>query len=234
MFAVIFEVHPYTETVDTYLALAQELRPLLDDIEGFLSIERFTSIQRPGWVLSLSFWRDEAALVRWRTVERHHEVQEQGRASVFADYRLRVSQVILDHHEGQFAQPDRRTAYNDITFHPSMFATIFEVELSQHSNDLAARAEAPIGYHGLVHSERFESIYAQGKQLVLSTWQNEQAAMEWHAHITQSFPAMQGGYRWRVTEVERDYGMFVRSEAPQYYPPVKPRATCSAMDRAGG
>jgi heme-degrading monooxygenase HmoA len=114
LFAVIFEVRPTTSDYQHYLDLAKRLRPLLDQMDGFISIERFASHSRPGWILSLSYWADEAALVSWRTQPQHHEAQEQGRSGTFADYRLRVAQVI---HESTASskewEPSRRTAYND-------------------------------------------------------------------------------------------------------------------------
>jgi heme-degrading monooxygenase HmoA len=97
MIAVIFEVEPNPGKKDAYLDAAARLRPLLDGIDGFLSIERFESLTQPGKILSLSFWRDEEAVRQWRNVEAHRQVQKAGRASIFADYRLRVAQVIRDY-----------------------------------------------------------------------------------------------------------------------------------------
>ena len=97
MIAVIFEVLPHPETRAAYLAIAAHLRPLLDGIDGFVSIERFESLTEPGKILSLSFWRDEAAVARWRTLEAHRAAQDAGRAGVFAGYRLRVADVLRDY-----------------------------------------------------------------------------------------------------------------------------------------
>jgi heme-degrading monooxygenase HmoA len=90
MFSVIFEVHPTIEQFDLYLALAKDLRPILQSIDGFIDNERFESTRRPGWILSHSTWRDEKSVVRWRTVAKHHETQQRGRDDVFQDYHLRV------------------------------------------------------------------------------------------------------------------------------------------------
>jgi heme-degrading monooxygenase HmoA len=95
MIAVIFEVWPAER--QRYLDIAAQLRPLLDDIDGFLSIERFESLAEPGKLLSLSFWRDEAAVARWRQMEVHRSAQSQGRAGILADYRLRIAGVIRDY-----------------------------------------------------------------------------------------------------------------------------------------
>ncbi len=97
MIAVIFEVWPKAGHKQQYLDLAAALRPQLERIDGFISVERFESIHEPGKMLSLSFWRDEAAVQAWRNVEAHRAVQAKGRTEVFADYRLRVAGVIRDY-----------------------------------------------------------------------------------------------------------------------------------------
>ncbi|TVO63066.1 antibiotic biosynthesis monooxygenase family protein [Denitromonas ohlonensis] len=97
MLAVIFEVEPATDQRDTYLDMAAALRPTLAAIDGFISIERFESLSQPGKLLSLSFWRDEAAIQCWRTLETHRAAQVAGRQQVFADYGLRVAEVVRDY-----------------------------------------------------------------------------------------------------------------------------------------
>ena len=97
MIAVIFEVWVEDKEKSIYLDLAAELRPLLDEIDGFISIERFESIHEKGKMLSLSFWRDEEAVARWRKLEAHRQTQARGRNEVFQDYRLRVASVIRDY-----------------------------------------------------------------------------------------------------------------------------------------
>lgn len=97
MIAVIFEVWPHADTKGEYLDIAAELRPLLDDIDGFISIERFQSLTDPNKLLSLSFWRDEEAVAQWRSVEQHRSAQSRGRATVFKDYRLRIAATIRDY-----------------------------------------------------------------------------------------------------------------------------------------
>lgn len=97
MIAVIFEVETAAGQREAYLEIAAELRPLLEQVDGFLSVERFQSLSAPEKLLSLSFWRDEAALQRWRNLEEHRAAQAKGRAGVFADYRLRVAGVIRDY-----------------------------------------------------------------------------------------------------------------------------------------
>ena len=97
MHAVIFEVWFGDGRKQEYLDIAARLRPELDKIDGFLSIERFESLSEPGKILSLSFWRDEQAIQQWRQLEMHRAAQAKGRAGVFKDYRLRVAAVIRDY-----------------------------------------------------------------------------------------------------------------------------------------
>jgi heme-degrading monooxygenase HmoA len=97
MIAVMFEVVPAEGCKPDYLALAAELRPLLDEIDGFVSVERFQSLSDPKKMLSLSFFRDEAALNQWRRVTAHRRAQAKGRAGVFDGYRLRVASVVRDY-----------------------------------------------------------------------------------------------------------------------------------------
>src|SRR6516164_7695714 len=91
-----FEVFPNKENWDDYLDNAEMLRPELEQVEGFVDNIRYKSLTREGWILSLSNWRDEKSLVRWRTRMRHHEVQQKGRDEILADYHLRVGQITAD------------------------------------------------------------------------------------------------------------------------------------------
>jgi heme-degrading monooxygenase HmoA len=110
MIAVIFEVWPAEGRRQAYLDIAADLKPLLGQIDGFLSIERFESLSEPGKLLSLSFWRDEAAVAAWRNIEAHRTAQAKGRAGLFKDYRLRIAGVIRDYGlaERDQAPPDSR------------------------------------------------------------------------------------------------------------------------------
>jgi heme-degrading monooxygenase HmoA len=110
MIAVIFELTPADGHRQEYLDIAAQLRPLVDGIDGFISIERFESLTIPGKILSLSFWRDEEAVAHWRNMEWHRIAQARGRATVFNDYRLRVASVSRDYgmHEREQAPADSR------------------------------------------------------------------------------------------------------------------------------
>ncbi|MEI9422526.1 antibiotic biosynthesis monooxygenase [Mesorhizobium sp. Cs1299R1N1] len=97
MIAVIFEVQPAQGRREAYLSIAADLRPLLDGIDGFISIERFQSLADPNRILSLSFWRDEEAVKAWRNTEEHRQAQKAGRGGIFAGYRLRIAHVVRDY-----------------------------------------------------------------------------------------------------------------------------------------
>ena len=218
MFAVIFEVNPKPEAWDTYLGYAQSLRPELEQIDGFIANERFSSLRRPGWLLSLSIWRDEKAVVRWRTTARHHEIQRRGREEVFRDYHLRVGEIIAD------TQLPAGQALREQRFDETEAAAKLVV-LSEGSpqslpsgaaaESVAARLGAPeAGMHpGLVAWDAFESIYQPGKFILLTSWHDMAAAKGRPAQSDENV-------RQRRVRVIRDYGMFDRREAPQYYPPV--------------
>ena len=113
MMAVIFEVTPAPGQRGAYLDAAAALKPLLAQIDGFVSIERFESLSEPGKLLSLSFWRDEEAVARWRQQEAHRSTQAAGRDHVFADYRLRVAEVVRDYgmHDRAQAPADSRAVH---------------------------------------------------------------------------------------------------------------------------
>jgi heme-degrading monooxygenase HmoA/pimeloyl-ACP methyl ester carboxylesterase len=219
MFAVIFEVNPKPEQWDTYLGYAGSLRPELERIDGFIDNERFSSLQRPGWVLSLSIWRDEKAVIRWRTSGRHHEVQQKGRNDVFRDYHLRVGEITCDNQlpAGQSLREQRF----DETEAAAKLVTLSEAT----PEDLAAEPDAATVAARLGASEQqthpehvdwdvFKSIYQPGKFILLTSWRDAAAA----ERLSAAHHA--GNLRHRRVRVIRDYGMFDRTEAPQYYPPV--------------
>jgi heme-degrading monooxygenase HmoA len=113
MMAVIFEVEPDPERRQDYLDAAAALRAELEAIDGFVSIERFASLAEPEKILSLSFWRDEDAVKRWRTLPAHRAMQAAGRAGIFRGYRLRVAAVVRDYgmHDRAEAPPDARAMH---------------------------------------------------------------------------------------------------------------------------
>jgi heme-degrading monooxygenase HmoA len=193
MFAVIFEVNPRPEAWDEYLGHAATLRPELVAIEGFIANERYASLSRPGWLVSLSIWRDEKALVRWRTHALHHEIQGKGRSTVFADYHLRVGEIVAD--TGADTLPPRQRL--DAT----EVAALKAVTLTE--RPLEPGAVPP------TDGDVFDSITRPGNALYLRAWPDIPAAQTGIART-------QGHHR--VVQVIRDYGMFARTEAPQHFP----------------
>jgi heme-degrading monooxygenase HmoA len=116
MIAVIFEVEPAKGEEKTYFDTAAQLRALLEKIEGFVSVERFQSLSDPGKFLSLSFFENEDAVMRWRNQADHRRAQAMGRGGVFAGYRLRVAQVLRDYGLGEReeAPQDSKLRFADV------------------------------------------------------------------------------------------------------------------------
>ena len=107
MIAVIFEFTPAAGRFPDYMALVGQLRPELEKAEGFIYLERFESITAPGKFVSLQFWRDEESVRKWRNLQQHREAQKQGRAGIFASYRLRIAGVLRDYAMDQRVQAPR-------------------------------------------------------------------------------------------------------------------------------
>src|ERR1700759_2176494 len=125
MFAVIFEVKPRTGRLDDYLGFAKQLTPKLEQIEGFIDNERFKRADDDRWLVSLSGWRDEKALIRWRTHGEHHGAQEKGRTEVLDDYHLRVGEVVFDT-DGQSAPPTKQQRFDETEIGKAKLLTLTE------------------------------------------------------------------------------------------------------------
>lgn len=220
MFAVIFIVQPKQDRFDDYLNLAKLLKPKLKKIDGFIDNERFGSKRTAGRVLSLSTWRDEKAVVRWRTLGVHHEIQDKGRREIFEDYHLRVGEITADS-EVPKGQQLRELRFDVTETGNATVVTVSELtpvkDEKPASADLATDLGLPkSGTDGVIDQEVFESIYNPGKLLLLVSWRDAAAAEHWKPRtITE------GKLRHRSVRVIRDYGMFDRREAPQFYPEVK-------------
>jgi heme-degrading monooxygenase HmoA len=222
MFAVIFEVEPKKERWNDYLDLAKYLKPKLEAIDGFIDNERFESKRTKGRLLSLSTWRDEKAVVRWRTQGEHHGVQEKGRFEIFEEYHLRVGEVTAD------TDPPRdlsvvQQRFDETANTQAKAVSISELTPSEGDKPkiTAEHLPAQIGLAehlaGLIDHEVFESIYTPGKLLLLATWRDADAAGSWVPVATADL----GTLRHRQIRVIRDYSMTDRREAPQFYPEVK-------------
>jgi heme-degrading monooxygenase HmoA len=179
MFVVIFEVQPKAAHWDEYLALAKQLKPKLEAIDGFIDNERFGSTRTQGRLLSLSTWRDEKAVVRWRTHGEHHGVQEKGRFEVFADYHLRVGEVTADTHPPTGLAVEQQR-FDATAVGAAKAATI--TEITPKAGHTVAAEPARFGFdavEGLVDRELFESIYAPGRLLLLASWRTAEDARAW-------------------------------------------------------
>lgn len=220
MFAVIFIVQPKSDRFDDYLNLAKLLTPDLEKIDGFIDNERFGSKRDKGRMLSLSTWRDEKAVIRWRTLGAHHEVQEKGRFEVFEDYHLRVGEITADSEvpEGQKLQSLR---LDETEISRAKVETISELTPAKGdkaaSADLASDLRLPMSVNNsILDYEVFESIYNPGKLLLLVSWRDAAAADRWRPKTISG-----GNLRHRQVRVIRQYGMSDRREAPQFYPEVR-------------
>jgi heme-degrading monooxygenase HmoA len=219
MFLAIFEVRPKAERFDEYLALAKHLRPALEGIDGFVDNERFQSKWRAGWVLSLSTWRDEKSTVRWRTTGVHHIAQEQGRAAILEDYHLRIGDVTVDTHA-----PDNAPVHEqrfDETEVGAKFATVTELTPEREACNVTAALGLDTSRPGLVDYDLFASIYNPGKLALLALWTDRKSSGRW-------LPVKPEGVRMlrhRGVRIVRDYGMFDRREAPQFFSDVSGHET---------
>lgn len=215
MFAVIFEVQPKRERFDEYLGIAKGLKPELERIDGFLENERFASKRVEGKLLSLSLWRDEKAVIRWRTLALHHRAQEKGRSAIFADYHLRVGEVAADSGIPE-GLPAQRLDATEVGAAPAVTVSILAPEGGAAAEGLAGALGLP--EPGIVEREVFESITIPGKLLLLASWKDSAVAAAWQPRSLAGAPL-----RHRIVRIIRDYGMFDRREAPQYYPEVARR-----------
>jgi heme-degrading monooxygenase HmoA len=225
MFSVIFEVHPKPEQWDAYLGLGKMLKPELEKIEGFVDNIRYRSLRREGWLLSLSGWRDEKALVRWRTRARHHVVQERGRSDIFLDYHLRIGQLTHDTRvpDGLALREQRldETETGDATTITLIDAKRPPEWVEQTGrDDIAEWLGLPVRASGLVAWDVFDAVLTPGDIILLVSWRDQTAA-----EVFEGAVSLQDGARLRRVRVVRDYGMFDRREAPQFYPDAKGRET---------
>jgi heme-degrading monooxygenase HmoA len=221
MFSVLFEVHPKSDQWDTYLGYAKMLKPELQQIEGFVDNIRYRSLTREGWILSLSGWRDEKAVVRWRTQAMHHGVQEKGRFEVFLDYHLRVGQVTRDTRIPQgYALHEQRLdetetgAGTTVTLIDARQQPGWIKETAPH--DISSWLGLVPNAGGLIAWDIFDAVLTPGDLILLISWRDQSAAEAFESSVSLRHDA-----RLRRIRVVRDYGMNDRREAPQYYPEVR-------------
>lgn len=201
MQALLFEMQPRIGHEDHYFRHAATLRPILMQHDGLLFIERFKSLKRPNVILSHSLWCDEASIARWRTDRQHHKSQTAGRFKHFEDYRIRISHVLrhVEHGGAQQKWP-KDGSYNDAATTPDRFLTIIRTK------------EMP----GIGEGEVFESVTEQNSYLTVASVSSEE---DGHSKIKEAGDDIL--LSALLSRVSRDYGMFERAEAPQYFGPVE-------------
>ncbi len=204
--ALFFEVQIKEGQTDRYLELAAALKPVLDAMGGCLFLDRFKSLTRPNLVLSSQIWRDEASNAAWRAEAKHHAVQATGRSQVFSDYRIRIAPLVHEEFRGAAPwRPEKRSAYNDPSRREPTFTLVAESE----------RGELPVKTPW--KGDAFESVYRPGVFAHLLDAPSEDQGIALGRELFKD----PGVEYFRVGEVIRDYGMFERREAPQYYPPAR-------------
>ncbi len=212
MFVVVFEVRPVEGKRDEYLVHAKALKPIIETIDGFIDNQRFESTQRPGWVLSLSTWRDEKSVIRWRVQSNHHGIQALSRAGVFADYHLRVCEITADTHPpAGLSVAEQR--FDETEVGRAKALAITELSSAPGADGLAARLGLDRQTAGHTEHDVYESIYNPGKLLLLTSWLTAEESRAWQPHDM-------GEQRHRTARTIRQYGMFDRRETPQCFPPV--------------
>ncbi len=197
MFAVLFEVEPRPERWEDYLRYAGALRPELERIDGFVENLRFRSRRHEGRLLSLSLWRDEKALIRWRTHGGHHAIQARGRNEVFRDYHLRVGEVMREN-----GMPRPQSRLDETETGAAHVVSVLETP----------SVETPPAADGLVDWDMFDGVTNPDGRLLLLSWRD--------ADAMQAGGGPDAARRLDV-RVVRDYGLRERREAPQYHPPVE-------------
>ena len=181
MFSVLFEVHPKSDQWDAYLGYAKMLKPELERIDGFIDNIRYRSLTREGWLLSLSGWRDEKALVRWRTQAKHHSIQEKGRSQVFLDYHLRVGQLTVDSRPPAGAvlleqRMDETEIGEGTTVSLINASRPAEWVKQARPDDVAKWLGLPTGASALVGWDVFDAVLTPGDVILLLSWRDQPAA----------------------------------------------------------
>lgn len=202
MQALLFEMTPREGHEDHYFQHAAALRPILMQQDGLIFIERFKSLTRPKVILSHSLWSDEASITQWRTDRQHHKSQTAGRFKHFEDYRIRISHV-LQHIEVGGAQRNwtKDGAYNGAATTPDRFLTITRTKTP------------PIMGEG----EVFESITEANSYLIVDSVLSEADGQSKIENARGDDAVLSALF----SRVSRDYGMFERAEAPQYFKSVE-------------
>jgi heme-degrading monooxygenase HmoA len=215
MFCGMLEVNPKNDQVDNYFGMAKMLMPEIEKIDGFIENDRYASLTRPGWFLSLSSWRDEKSLVRWSVETHHHKVMQAARDRVFADYRMHIGEFIADTRIPAGLSQQRLDATEVGT---AKAITLLNAKRDPEwvktagADAVAVSLKFNTTPSGVVEWDVFDAVLAPGDVILLAKWQDI-AAAEAYARDTK----LPEDVRLRNIRVVRDYGMFDRREAPQYF-----------------
>jgi heme-degrading monooxygenase HmoA len=222
MFAVLFEVNPASGLLDSYLNFAKALRPELEQIDGFIENVRYGSLRRDGWLLSVSSWRDEKAVVRWRTTANHHKAQATGRSKILDNYHLRVGQFTADNQlpRGQELREQRLDATDVGAGKLATLVTAKRPDGWKPRSSVTDGAKV-MGLDrdyggGLVDWDIYEAILTPDDLILMLAWKDQAALEDFENKIK-----LPETHRIRHVRIVRDYGMYDRREAPQYYPVVE-------------
>jgi heme-degrading monooxygenase HmoA len=226
MFMVIFEVHAKPESADVYARRVALLKAEIVKIDGFIDQSLYSSLNRDGWLLSLSNWRDEKALIRWRTQTTHQSLQAKCRAEVFVDYRLRIGQLTRDTRlpAGCLLLEQRldETEVGEGTTVVLINAKRTEKFAKDASPELIAKwMGLVLDACGLVSWEIHASATTPGEYVLRISWHDSHSAEAYEALIDGGLINLPDGARLRRVRVIRDYGMYDRREAPQYFAEVQ-------------
>jgi len=234
MFMVIFEVHAKAESADVYASRVSLLKKEIVKIDGFIDQSLYHSRNRDGWLLSLSNWRDEKALVRWRTQSVHQSLQAKCRSEVFIDYKLRIGQLtrdtrlpsgcaLLEQRLDETEAGEGNTVVLINAKRTENFAEDTSPEVIAKWLGLAPDAPRPVSW------EVYSSAMTPGEYVLRTSWRDP-----FTAEAFDALAVLPDGARSRRVRVIRDYGMYDRREAPQYFPDVPrvvAKASISSQDR---
>ena len=203
MQALIFEVKPKEGHEQHYFDRAAALRPRLENHDGILFIDRYRALNRAGIILSHSHWRDEASMTKWRVDEAHHKTQSAGRQIHFDDYRIRISHVL---HYRVGAQPAKAWTCDGAYKSPTALSPKCLVMIGTKT---LPWDDGGRNFQSVNFEDHFLSIIEPGSE---KEGRDLIASADGRQHVTSSL----------LSIVSRDYGMYDRDEAPQYFPPVRP------------
>ncbi len=219
MFSVLFEILPRVDQRAAHATLEKSLGPELEHVPGFVDSILYKSLMREGWLLSLSSWRDEKSVVRWRTNKRHHEAQAVGRGEVLEDYRFRICEVTYDTEVPEGCElRDQRLDETEVG--TGVAITLIDASqvpkrvASQNAEEVALYLGFDLNSYGdCVSWDVFEAVQAPGDILLLCSWKDQASALEFAKYAMAPEDS-----RIRASRIVRDYSMFDRREAPQYFP----------------